>query len=848
MKLKFRDFNGLMTNIDASDKPAEYFSKFKDIKVYPGYIESKGLSFQEQAYGIPIGHTFIEQQYVFLDEDKYQNIKVGGNGTEFTVEPINDGLQVQGAETSNEEHHYFIKITRNDETGCFFEWHIDNQEPGEEIPISTTEFIPLINGLKIKFSRKYNRGKLWRVQSHITNVTELKNNYIQNIQKYLFQITYLNGNYHFYIDNIEVTNSPFADEANQYPKIINEQGVLKILMKKKALWIGKIKRHYWAYNYVGQIDKAFYLYPLIEDYKGDNLSLFNFEVKNSADSEILECYARVDNEVYTLDYIGLSFNVVAVRFYRKDDLYPINFGGSNYVIFYKVRFSDNGKTYYILWKGYAPDLFTPDPGIQPRQMGGSTKFLLSNGNWERVQAIENEYFYMFGDIESVRQYMTDSIQPNIMGTKIFNVDLIKANITSSSSAFDSGRDIEVLTTLYINGSEYPIYYTPLEASTTSSFFIKVTPNPDRILELYKNKITANIYFRYSSDATDAEDKDFELCYTVNFLSEEMEYFPKYIDKTIPNGIFLTQMIGKFFDPLTYKIITAFDDYSNVAGVPYILKNSNVHFPAVGGGSILNNFYYENVVPGIEGKQLVAFANLLGVFSATQELMTLIDFSPVESSMIFYIKDTLGYKVRDINDIIETAEGTFIHLKEGIFITNGRERTLISEQINNLVRLNYKNASIFYNSFWKQLYYYTGRNLYCFDFETKSWCEYSLPKEFDRDELKDFIEDYEGATYFITKRVSYKLEYESKVGELELSYLDLQEYSISKRINYLVADHIGSIEASNISVANGNSRAIRYLFNKLENRKPIKDISVLIKFNGTLYGIEMDIETIRTDQL
>ena len=785
MRIKFRNWKGLYTNIDASDKGVEHFSKFKDIKVHPGFIESKGLSFDEQAFDLPADYTFIRQQYVFLDEDKYQN-----------------------------------ELADN----------------------------------------------------------ELKNTYVQNIQKYLFQIlsVLINGNntYCFRLKKDEENwewvyykeygNTYYLSDApNQYPKIINEQGNLKILFKKETIWIGRINRSVWdGSGTTTTIANGFYLYPLVEEYKANaEDSLFKFKVETD---QSLPTTVKVDRGAEFRSYpfihqgIGKTLDAVAYELVKDEDGEQVLF--SNYtgmLILGKVAVVQQtvpNITYCVaFWKGHTD--------IMPHPVSDITLANQSILIWKLDDSTHpNEPFWNptggnFSDRSQWVFFVTnESFDIPVSLINWLEHPDLAVNLTAINleKYFLPGSDIELLTTVIVNNGEYIIDYKNI-SNAQSEFIIKINLNPFAITEAYKNKINANVYFRYRDSIAEVKSKDFELCYSYQFTTSKLSTSARFINNLTPNGIFLTQMIGKFFDPNTYKIITAFDDYCNVAGVPYILKNSNVHYPAVGGGSILNNFYYENVVPGIEGERLIAFANLLGVFSPTKELMTLIDFSPVESSMIFYIKDTLQYKVRDEKDIIETPEGIFIHLKEGIYVTNGRERTLISEPINDIIKANYTNGNIFYNSYHKQLFYLTVidrlMKLYCFDFETQSWIEYSLPETFNiENPIIDFIEDYLGKIYFITKGTSYVLEFISREGLLELSYIDLQEYSISKRINYLVADHIGNIKATDIAESNGGDRAIRYLFNKLDNRKPIKNIVVEVKFNGTLYGIEMDIETMRTEQL
>lgn len=297
---------------------------------------------------------------------------------------------------------------------------------------------------------------------------------------------------------------------------------------------------------------------------------------------------------------------------------------------------------------------------------------------------------------------------------------------------------------------------------------------------------------------------------------------------------------------------------------------------VGGGNILNNiFYQENFIPGIEGQFLTQLGTNLGVFSKNREEFTMIDFQPVENSMIFYVKETASYKIRDYFDMIETNEGMILNLREGIVVTNGYGRTLISEQINDIIEKNYDNSTIFFNSYLKHLYYFCNDGLFMYDFKTQTWTQFELPEEtsglrnmarifnseapLNQMSIIDYIEDYEGNFYFVTATSIWKVELtisdlSDRPGYFRLALIDASEMNINKIINWLSFDCENAIIQATFKVKNKtyrigkqakstNVRTISYLQNILAQRLPILQLSIDIEFQGKINNIELDIDIV-----
>lgn len=798
MKIPVRSFNGLYTNIDATDKAKEYFPVYKNIRTYPGFIEAQKLSLSDVGMELPEGHSFVYQDVVFLDEDKYQNFF--------------DGLN-------------------------------------------------------------------------------LKNNYVQNIRKYDFRITYKDGNYYFQTrlfnssiwDNVHGDSEVVSGQAGQYPIVINEEGVLKVFMKERAIWIGRLNRYYhllngdWGRITAGENSNGCFAFPLIEQLQTDGLaSLMNFSVETSTSiATEIEVRGTVKYPTYYYYHTGVQQDLDLVGIELKDlEGNTVLFSNESGMLqLGKVSNGAGTKFYLVFWKGHTD--------IRPHPVG------VSNPNIQMYWRVKSGTGYNGGNVwlgtgnfnvpvqwvffETNESFDIPQAIYDWINNPLF-VSLTKINL---ENYFDAGNDIQLLTTIVIDNNEFPVNFNRL-SNSTGKFVVNIMPNSQNILNNYKRKTSINVYMRYTTSLVESSEKDFELVHSFNLTSGKPKYVPAYINKLTPNGVFLTQMIGKFFDPNTYKIITNPEDYVTVNGVSYALYNSNVYYPAVGGGNILNNiFYQENFIPGIEGQFLTQLGTNLGVFSKNKEEFTMIDFQPVESSMIFYVKETASYKIRDYFDIIETNEGMILNLREGIVVTNGYGRTLISEQINDIIEKNYDNSTIFFNSYLKHLYYFCNDGLFMYDFKTQTWTQFELPEEtsgfrnmariFKGDApltqmpIIDYIEDYEGNFYFVTATSVWKVELilsdlSDRPGYFRLSLIDASEMNINKIINWLSFDCENAIIQATFKVKNktyrigkqaksANVRTISYLQNILAQRLPIPQLSIDIEFQGKINNIELDIDIV-----
>jgi len=108
----------------------------------------------------------------------------------------------------------------------------------------------------------------------------------------------------------------------------------------------------------------------------------------------------------------------------------------------------------------------------------------------------------------------------------------------------------------------------------------------------------------------------------------------------------------------------------------------------------------------------------------------------------------------------------------------------------------------------------------------------LPTE----DIIDIVDNYSGNMYIVLKDKVYEVEYQDTTGKFELNYVDAQELTYKKRLNWMAVDADGAV---NDIVKDGRSI---YIFNKkLAERKPDNWITIGAQFSGILYNIELDTE-------
>ena len=269
-------------------------------------------------------------------------------------------------------------------------------------------------------------------------------------------------------------------------------------------------------------------------------------------------------------------------------------------------------------------------------------------------------------------------------------------------------------------------------------------------------ITPNKNYRVTSVALyirqdDKDDFQQVMVWDINKGKQDPSIFDiLYIDALTSNGVFLSQTIGAVYKPKEYKPIDKFVDYIEIDGIAYAISDQRAYHPSIGSGMIMNGVFLD-YIPEVEGDLLSDINGTLGVFGTQLKLVVAQDSR--DGYLLFSIKDKMNFKIRDQYDLATSPEGIIILTKRGIYVTNGYERKLISEEINNLVEKNFDKGSIFYHQTDDILFYTYQDGLnnfytYRYDFVYGNWSEIKggIPGEltFSEDGIIHYV--YDGKVY------------------------------------------------------------------------------------------------------
>jgi hypothetical protein len=228
-------------------------------------------------------------------------------------------------------------------------------------------------------------------------------------------------------------------------------------------------------------------------------------------------------------------------------------------------------------------------------------------------------------------------------------------------------------------------------------------------------------------------------------------------------------------------------------------------------------------------------------------MVLVDFQAVEGQLIFFVRDSASYKIKNYWDLVETAEGLILNLRDGLDVVQGERRELISLPVNNIMKKHYETSEIYYNTYEKELMYFYGegtKKLMIFRFETGTWADMDYAGVTINGDITDIVDDYEGSMYVVSGNSVYKLEYNiDTIGYFGLTNVDLQELNYKKRLCSITTDVNGYIIVNGLkpNVGDYNKRTVTQHNKMLSQRKPGNWIDFSIGFKGTFYNLEMDLE-------
>jgi hypothetical protein len=207
--------------------------------------------------------------------------------------------------------------------------------------------------------------------------------------------------------------------------------------------------------------------------------------------------------------------------------------------------------------------------------------------------------------------------------------------------------------------------------------------------------------------------------------------PFYFSEATDTGILLATNIAFLFDwekPEAYDIVTGFRSVVTEAGISIGLSSTDyvqAFYSVLGGGVLMPDLMYtQNRLPitGVSTLNALAIINdRFGVFTDTT--LYIMEENEIEGVLVFRTNDTVHLGVKNIDDIAQVQGGVLVHTRNGIYLTSGSAMSLISEAINDIVRLYYSQGYIRYNRHLNELYYrpsLSSEDLYRYRFEDQVW--------------------------------------------------------------------------------------------------------------------------------
>ena len=747
--IKVNQFKGLSSYLDISDLDLSYASEFKNIIIYPGYIKSSDIEFEELSINIdPEKETIVTSQYVFIEEDIHSNYLFDG---------------------------------------------------------------------------------------------ELINNYIPATIKVRLIITNDNSNkrkYYFYANHRKLDFN-YEGSQSEFPLIVNENGIAKIFFKHKTFYLTILNRLRLTYSdppTQSFEDIGLTVLPLIYSYNRDNFNLFKATPIDKNESfKVKATVTAVYDTIY--EHEGLwKVKALELSYKENNENKKIYYPGKNgYFNIFKARMLNIVSYDYIygyaIWEENRKYIINLFPGAG----AGSGEFIeFLNADGQYVRKFRDQKFFFIEENDF-----------NTFTSKTFEVDLAKITTFDNSLLFGTNVKSEFVTTIETINGEFVYDSFELDTPPTTEYSIKIELLS--FADLPKDVIAVHLYFGYK-EILEEESK------LNTFQHQKVLSFPLvtgkakgkvfFINKMTPTGIYLFQTIGTEFNKYDYKIMDGFDYYKTIGGVSFAIKNNTVYYPAVGFGQIQNNiFYSHNYIPYIKSFLIADVKNRIGLFEIGKEKLTIIDYSPVEGQMVFQIAGSYQYKVKNYNDIIESAEGIIINTYEGIFIVTDEGRISISNLITDIIKRNYKNSIIYYNEKLKELYYFSDECTLLYRFETQSWTKLTALSNY---KIIKIFDDYEGKVYIIADktllngdivRVFGTINYKDAEGLIEYNNVTLNEIASYKILEALAFDYKGKISFVNRNIES-NDRNADIIYNPLENRKVDKYLNFNIKFKGIIYNLEV----------
>lgn len=262
------------------------------------------------------------------------------------------------------------------------------------------------------------------------------------------------------------------------------------------------------------------------------------------------------------------------------------------------------------------------------------------------------------------------------------------------------------TILYRDGTELLNRTQKISLSEQIDIGFKVLP-----YDIYSNQLIIGRKIYVKMRNTDS----YQLIYS-------LDKFKQNIKLSLSNenfeGIYLEQTLG-ITNPNIEQEIRKFDSFIIINGIMFITFMGEVYYPIIGNGAISKNFYNSNAIQEITDVKFLSNINGdLGVINTNS--ISIISINSEEGALYFIMKDTVGIKINDEKDFIDTPDGLIILTKKGLIAINGQNSVSLSEAITDVIIENYTKFNIFYSLSENKLFLYSKEVIYIYDFYYKYW--------------------------------------------------------------------------------------------------------------------------------
>lgn len=837
--IKLRNFKGLLTNIDESDADQEYLRECVDVKIRPGQISSETydiVEFEELGRWkyVEDNEEILHFEVVYIDNDKNANKLVNG-------ELISD--------YTRDLKSYYLLITYGTETKVklFNSKQLVYASPSNGYPkfknikvINTDGTVKIIANDTIYLLSKVSRLRFPALDTKIRiNISEISIDKMPTVIK--------TTGPHNLVSNDQIEIKGWAGTYGRiYGKSLNDIWTITVIDNYSF----SVNNHITLTTELGYFDiiktssrvysSGFIFEELLHDTSKASLGALS-EIKPTGELQ------NIPITIKELGYVkfGKTFCDTFNFKFTKDD---VNKTPINMSIFHLVQGKEEGfdsNSNNIIVQPSSSAVTTGEwlfPMSQDVAFNNKPALLLPLDFFEKYFDYPNhdadkdirwKIFSnpkLFTNLETPLKYFQASGTYYLIdytlftdGTKWYSKEGQLVDTVGFERLSDKAEVVGTIINDYQD--ETVVYYQLLDIDIAlAKYGIKVSSIDTSLLP----KRTTAIAFYIRTKRTD----DFQQIAYYDLCSGIAKNLIAYGSTLTVNGIYLNQTIGVMYDTNRYKLIRSIQDYKIVSGIPFIISDGNLVSGAIGSGNAMNIFYKQNIVPDVSDLNLTQLVDVNGTLGAADESsLHLISVTNTDGVLLYSKKDSLSYGISDSNHIVELPEGTVIYTKQGIFITNGYDKKLISEPINDIVEAGYDNGYVSYDTVNEELYFSNGKRLFKYCSLYNYWSEVgNVPNGIIR------ISD-EGEMVFADDKKLYKFVVGAGKGRIQTMKMDLGDPSMVKSLRSIVFDFVGKIWL-NGKTLESDTRSMIVKSYHVGTSNVIR-IGINFEIMGTIYNISLN---------